>query len=386
VTPWRRAAIRRPARVRRTLVAAALLFAGSASGAVADKRAGRIGTHDSGTQTLLTCEACHQGHVGQHPLASSSLLARTTVCTSCHGGSRRSETTSGTAPDPALDALAAAATDVIAAFAKPSRHPLLATEVRPTDSRRRAVLPRRTEDLAVGPASEGVGCTDCHDPHARVPPRTPAGAGSRSGDLLASDGAPITESSFCLGCHGSSRILAGAARGVDVESAFALDAVSAHPVDLAPASLALPGLRRDAAGDGRLSCSSCHGNDDPGGPRGPHGSQFKPLLVAEYSREDGQVESPQAYALCYRCHDRGALLGGDTRFPLHGSHVQEHSASCAACHAAHGSREYPHLVAFDPAVVTASATGDLAYEPVVPGARGSCTLRCHGRDHAGATY
>ena len=69
---------------------------------------------------------------------------------------------------------------------------------------------------------------------------------------------------------------------------------------------------------------------------GAHGSTYRPLLERNYTTADFTSESPTAYALCYKCHDRDVLLSDDSAFRLHAKHVVAGRTPCSACHAAHG--------------------------------------------------
>jgi hypothetical protein len=131
-----------------------------------------------------------------------------------------------------------------------------------------------------------------------------------------------------------------------------------------------------------ITCGDCHGNPDPSGPAGPHGSIYAPLLVREYDRDDQQPESPGRYALCYGCHSRSSILG-DQSFPLHRRHVVDLRAPCSACHSAHGS-DQPHLVDFDARIVQPTARGLRAF--VTAGGGGQCALSCHGANHDPQSY
>jgi hypothetical protein len=147
-----------------------------------------------------------------------------------------------------------------------------------------------------------------------------------------------------------------------------------------------------------MKCTNCHNSDDAENPfavQGPHGSIYEPLLIANYDTDDFQTESPQAYALCYRCHSRASILA-DQSFPLHSQHVVRGRSPCSACHDAHGisrlqsggQSDHTNLINFDISIVQ-PATGGLGprivYEDLGP-RRGSCTLTCHGVVHVNFQY
>jgi hypothetical protein len=111
------------------------------------------------------------------------------------------------------------------------------------------------------------------------------------------------------------------------------------------------------------------------------------MVERRYLTADLTPEGPEAYALCYKCHDREVLLSDRSGFPLHRGHVVEQAAPCSACHDAHGvssdagnERNNAHLISFDVAIVHPAGSGLMQYEAA--GARhGSCSLSCHGTTH-----
>jgi hypothetical protein len=144
-----------------------------------------------------------------------------------------------------------------------------------------------------------------------------------------------------------------------------------------------------------IGCVDCHNNNDwtPTGnaPRGPHASRYSPILEKEYLRADPTPESYANYEMCYKCHDRSAIINpAPLGFP-HDEHVVQQQAPCAVCHDAHGSQQSAHLINFmvrdetGKSVVTPSSSGRLEYVSTGPD-RGSCYLQCHGADHNPAVY
>jgi predicted CXXCH cytochrome family protein len=162
---------------------------------------------------------------------------------------------------------------------------------------------------------------------------------------------------------------------------------SYHPVR-APSIEGSPSVLPALAG-AQINCTDCHGNSDPTGPRGPHGSAFRFILAADYMTTDGTPESPSTFALCYRCHDRERVLDS-AAFPEHRMHVVQEKASCATCHNPHGSIVNRGLIRFGEETVVAGVapsgmTGRLAFVSKAWGA-GTCYVTCHGYDHAGTPY
>ena len=140
-----------------------------------------------------------------------------------------------------------------------------------------------------------------------------------------------------------------------------------------------------------MRCTDCHTNDDPNGPRGPHGSNHRFLLSGNYDIDPVTEESPLAYEFCYSCHDRFSILDNES-FPLHREHIVGDpirgipGTSCFTCHASHGSVEYAHLLRFNANAVSPDrTTGQIRYLSM--GERsGECYLSCHGYDHGPERY
>jgi hypothetical protein len=148
-----------------------------------------------------------------------------------------------------------------------------------------------------------------------------------------------------------------------------------------------------------LKCSDCHNSDNSpaaggSGPSGPHGSSNPSLLERPYSTLDRTSESPQAYALCYKCHDRTRFTTAQAgASPFEGTqghllHVVTERTPCNVCHDPHGisasqggtAANNSKLINFDTTVVTPNSAGLLRF--VSTGLNhGQCYLSCHGQDH-----
>lgn len=246
----------------------------------------------------------------------------------------------------------------------------------------------------VHPISEGafsrhqpraVTCTSCHTPHRRMVEGT---RGSRfTGRKRLSPRNPTRfEYELCQDCHGS----AGATTEslLDISRLTSPDNSSFHPVE-GSASERSPSVRPNLTGQ-EINCTDCHGNSNPEGPRGPHGSSVAYLLRRNYTTVDGSNESANTYALCYECHDRKQILEKSSPFPEHNLHITVERASCATCHSAHGSPDNRALIRFGEETIISGVapslrTGLLAYVSESPGS-GSCYLTCHGIDHSPFSY
>jgi hypothetical protein len=144
-------------------------------------------------------------------------------------------------------------------------------------------------------------------------------------------------------------------------------------------------------------CSDCHASDTGesaggSGPGGTHGSNIAPLLAARYDTADFTAESAQAYALCYRCHERSSILNNES-YSGHRLHVVDQRASCAVCHDAHGISSAQgtvtgnsHLINFATATVLPDpVTGRLEFRDLGLFS-GECFLSCHGHAHSPSRY
>lgn len=315
--------------------------------------------HMDPTVVPAGCAACHKGHgVSRSPMLPQPQRA---VCLLCHGAR-------STADQQVMQG-------VLAADARPRALSSVLSQP-------------YVHPLTHGAFSEhepgAVTCTSCHSPHRgmRESRSRPDPPGRR---LLSPKDPSRFEYELCESCHGSSGRKTGSL--VDISRLLNPSNRSYHPVEgpsFERSPSALPSL------SGReINCTDCHGNDDPGGPRGPHASSVPFILRAGYATVDGGVESPSAYALCYTCHSRDAVLAAPA-FPGHRRHIVDLKASCATCHNAHGSVENRALVRYGEetriAGVSPSAkTGRLAFVSDGPGS-GACFLTCHGRDHAPEGY
>ncbi len=292
------------------------------------------------------CPSCHQGHgVAESPMMRG---AQKEVCYSCHGsfGDLARSVAAGSVSPSARPPL------VGDAFAQIYSHPISAE--------------------AASADGKVMTCTSCHSPHRSAPDVPPGRGGKRSPRSV-----DEAEFDLCESCHGRT-----AGQRSAVARQFDPNNRSFHPVE-APAA----GHSDSAAGlSGQMiSCTDCHGNDKPGGARGPHGSSTPALLRASYRTTPGN-ESPKAFELCYSCHVRQKVLAGT----IHASHVTGRGAACQTCHSGHGSVSNRALIHIGEGeslqqVLPSASTGRLAYVSDAPGT-GQCYLTCHGVDHAPKTY
>jgi predicted CXXCH cytochrome family protein len=324
------------------------------------------------------CENCHRPHTAPHPVRLLAQPEERNVCLVCHNGN-------------------VARTNIEAEFAKASVHPIVATDG----------VHDPTEDPRT--MARHVTCVDCHNPHQVIgssasPPSVSGRLRGVSGVNLG--GQVVAEAAFeyevCFKCHGlRDQTVTHRAVRVDntrnVRLEFSLGNASFHPVPAAGRNPTASIFDGGFSAGSLIYCTDCHNTDGPRGlPRGPHGSRFEPILERNFRLTEPTSESPDSYALCYKCHSRTVLLSSQPgKFP-HDKHLINAKASCGFCHDAHGSRLNPHLINFmlrDPngtAVVTPTAVQKLIrYDTPRPGGgpgSGQCFVQCHGVNHEPFQY
>ena len=321
------------------------------------------------------CLNCHRPHGAGHP---EWLLAQSDEpgnCINCHDGE-------------------SAEKDIKSQFLKTFHHPIENNQGTHQPNESPAVM------------QPHVSCSDCHDPHATnsgVSTDLAISGTQRNVSGVTVSGSVAKPATFkyevCLKCHGLQEpatlgiIRAGGTRNIRLK--IDPNNPSYHPVAAQGKNQTINGLDPEFTSSSQIDCIDCHNNDEwtAGGtqPRGPHGSNYEPILTKQYQAGDPATESTADYALCYSCHERTTLLTSGN-FP-HNSHVVTDQASCAVCHDAHGSRDNKFLIDFmlqsklGAPVVTDSSGGQLQFvpDPVNPG-HGSCSLTCHGHDHNPSSY
>ena len=202
-----------------------------------------------------------------------------------------------------------------------------------------------------------VECADCHNPHRAnaVTASAPDVPGSMRGAKgVNRGGTPVAEAQYmyeiCLKCHsGSNQFVSNTHTYVqrlfpqtDKRMAFDATNASRHPV-MDPqinTSMELPSLLDPYKNGGKyLYCTDCHTNDDPNGPKGPHGSNSPNLLK----------DTTQTGGLCFQCHDQNYLLDpnytGKYKHSIHADTGVQWQ--CSTCHDPHGSAGLPRLLKFD---------------------------------------
>lgn len=335
------------------------------------------GVHLDKTNLPLSCATCH---------FKSNLKSGggSEGCIICHGNPQRKNS------PPKMPAGSVISRsdlkNIEAEFYKTFRHPTFDT---PGRHRSNEILPE-VDSKALRHAD----CVDCHNPHYVTSQNRFAGI---KGKRFVNEVAQITkESELCYRCHGDSVNLPGKYTNKRIE--FSLNNPSYHPVEgegksSAVVSLISPYKEKKTAPDdiSVIACSSCHGNDDPDGPKGVHGSRNRFILRDNFDASDNISESSYTYALCYRCHNRTSILGNES-FKYHSLHIQGKSlsqsgTSCFTCHNSHGSVDAKYLLQFNKLVVSPNAKGFLKFvEKGNAKFSGECYLNCHGVEHDPKSY
>ena len=335
------------------------------------------GSHGSRSVLPKSCQACHRG-------MTMALSGEEAPCLGCHAGAeqRGAMVQKGYLKSPDAGAMA----NIEAELRKAYNHPVLTVG---GVHRQFEALPEEVVN-----AARHSECVDCHNPHL-----TEKGApfrglkGRRVGNFIVDI---EQEYQLCYRCHSESANLPGNSTNKHAE--FKATNPSYHPVEEEGKNTYVISLKdpyvakKEKPNDiSRITCSDCHGSDDPNGPRGPHGSNLPGLLTLNYQVDDARPESTFAYELCYKCHDRNSILNNES-FPFHALHIQgrltgQDGTSCFTCHDAHGSSQYQHLIRFNEAVVFENRDGKLKYDARGYSARhGSCSLNCHGVEHNPKEY
>jgi predicted CXXCH cytochrome family protein len=335
------------------------------------------------------CAACHASHgtrPGAHLVVRGAAGTDDSACLRCHAGG-------------------VARADVAIDYAKPYSHAVGGShDANEGPDARGARLP----ETAPGTRRHAA-CVDCHNPHksSSAPPVPPYAGGALAGvwgiDL---NGLRVAEVQFeyqvCFKCHADSAnqpqslgptppdTVRRAVTEVNLRRVFGPRSYSSHPVATPRRQPDVPSLLKPWSAAPGITCSDCHSSNG-GGARGPHGSAYPHLLAQEYRTTLGTPESPQTYALCYKCHDREKILDetAASGFPWHKKHLVNWAATCSSCHNAHGVSDLAgtptgssHLIDFDLSVVGKAASGGLGFRDA--GVRaGSCALRCHSGEHDG---
>lgn len=327
------------------------------------------------------CVACHDPHgVKDAKGVIPAMLAgrESDLCVKCHDGSR--------------------AADIRDQLTKPYWHGMNARGSHDThegsDPAKFAAIPVQNRH---------VECSDCHNSHRaikeRLAPDAPAASSllagvsrievSNNGAGLAprytfrpaDDPSQANEYEICFKCHsGWTKQPAGQ---TDIALVTNPNNPSYHPIQAAGKN---PKIDPNAfvngyEADSIITCTACHGGDDPT-VTGMHGSSYRSIL----KKASGTTAKDD---ICFSCHSYD-VYGNATatqdvqrasRFNAgvgHAFHAGAKSIACSSCHDTHGSTRLPFLIAKNrfPGITT--------YVQTPTG--GTCTSSCHASQTYTITY
>lgn len=315
-----------------------------------------VPTHLNKAKVKTECSGCHKGHgkKGTTNLAGS----KDDLCFKCHGvGTPPPDSGVGQPSDYVK------ASDIYSELTKISNHKILETA--------RFHVPGEELPEKDPSAPRHASCYDCHNVHKSEKSSMLKGLRGYSGRGFSSTQAS-RQYELCYNCHSDSANQRSEA--LNISLAFDSSNPSFHPVETYGKRVVVPSIKDGMSKSRMIDCTDCHGNDNPTGPKGPHGSLYAPILKNQYIRTGGS-ESPRSYELCYSCHERTSILG-DESFKAHKIHVVFNRISCAQCHDAHGSRFFTSLIKFDITTAFPNSNGQLTFQPA-SGGRPKCFLSCH---------
>jgi len=382
-------------------------------------RTGASGPWDFGWTTVQQngCENCHSPHSAGGAERLLNYAAEEQNCYPCHNGN--------------MMGTAASQKNIQAQFDNnpTSRHNVAGS----------TAVHDPKEQLPI--AVSHVECIDCHDPHASS--SATALAPDVSGKLARVSGVskngftPVAAAQYeyevCFKCHAASSSLypfidrvARAVNPTDQSIRFNASNPSYHPVtdthavnvpSLNPPTSPLvdPEVPENLSASSFIYCTDCHSDaayvDGALISRGPHGSQYRPILRRQYVTVMPAAESAGTYGLCYRCHNRQNGVSGildNASFRTNAAGYGGHSghlgstgfpptpveAPCSVCHDPHGVQDtsfgagptgwHTHLINFDTQYVSsAGGPGTYPFYTDKGGHSGSCNLVCHGVTHDG---
>jgi predicted CXXCH cytochrome family protein len=308
-----------------------------------------------------SCTDCHKSHGGDH--ARLLLKPGRALCLSCHDQVQHHLHESAHAHKPmegdCLQCHTAHVSPVAMQLKKPARDLCLSCH---EDVGAKAMGSSHPHSVVL----EGQACLHCHQPHA-----------SSRKHLVHED-----PSAACLNCHREPEkpkpVLATGPMKPVLRSDLRRNASApaAQPVRLASPVRELRAGTEGLHLHGPVAdsdCASCHA---------VHGGERQHLLKAAYTTEFYQQFSPDAYALCFSCHDPRLVTAQKTdsftKFRdgernLHYLHVnQEQGRSCRTCHTVHASQHSTQI-----RETAVFGNWELPINFVKTDTGGSCAAGCH---------
>jgi predicted CXXCH cytochrome family protein len=318
----------------------------------------------------MACNMCHNIHATP---AQPDLLTndQSSLCFSCHDSFVDCD---GEIP---------AEKDLKKEFEKLFTHPVNVWSV---DNNKNNAGPGFAGLATGGLGERTVGCSDCHNVHAS---RSEESLDQLPGSLFGASGVNRLgrfvkyadfEYEVCMKCHGFTSAAIPGQR--DISEDFSLSNRSFHPVFGVGNSSDVPSLKNGWSAMDQMNCSDCHGNDNPEGPAGPHGSDIPGLLKLPFNDAEFASGEPNENGLCFECHT-DSFIQGSSGWGKHRLHLDA-GYSCAACHDPHGSSDLPGLLRLDKPWIE-PVDGELTINSSGLTV-GTCTLMCHGHVHKNSSY
>ncbi len=357
--------------------------------------------HQSDSVAENGCNNCHTSHNAGGPQRILNYLPEEDNCIqACHNGNVGS-----------TNIAELLAPDSYGLSTKTSKHPV--------EWHRLGDLTGKAHDPteAISTLPNHVECQDCHDQHtvSSSTASAPFVNGRISGVKGRTiNGTDIASSQFeyeiCIKCHDgdiASVYVIRVSNEDNLRVEFNTANPSYHPVAGLGRNPDVPSLVAAYSETSRIYCTDCHDSDtspsvDGTGAKGPHGSNYAPILREKYETSAGG-ESSTRYALCYRCHERtnGGNTGimDDASFRKmgavggHSNHMAAGSGTpCSVCHDPHGvvdiggSGSHTNLINFDSNVVTPKVGNTYPIFNDTGNFSGNCVLVCHSEAHESGTH
>lgn len=190
------------------------------------------------------------------------------------------------------------------------------------------------------------------------------------------------ESALCFTCHNGT----GSNYNTEIQMNLNPATNSMHPLRVSlpnnPGTYNYsPRTTAGIAPPGPYECSQCHN---------PHGDVGNGMLLrGSYSISEyvTYAPAPNPYEICWSCHRTSDIVDDTVYFPKHNRHIVQLQTPCTACHASPHGVANTDFVRFNTRFVTASVSQAAGPSYVDNGvSHGTCTLTCHGVDHAGFSY
>jgi predicted CXXCH cytochrome family protein len=419
-----------------------------APGAVSAAALSSSGIHGPYSLTTDQCAICHRAHTAKGPNLLTKAAPQSNLCFTCHDGTGAPATLDVKSQYAAIPAnvvtsstrdyyshdVQAPTTHTLSSdkneFAGVSnRHSECADCHNPHDANSATVSTQTPTGWTASARVSGTSGVSVVNGAGTAPTYT----------FVPGQGNPLTrEYELCFKCHSgfttlpSNNGFAPSSALLDKGAEFDPNNASFHPIE-APGTNQTDAMKASLAGSpfattDTIRCSNCHagpGQSPPvtpptaGSDLAPHASQFQGILLQSYRSRvlEGRGASYQDadFALCLMCHAKApfATSGTDpaTNFGLHGKHMTaldspgnggnsidtpgdgQGNAICAECHFRLHSTTFQvpgqtldgsRLVNFSPNVQPNVPGEKISWTPSATG--GSCTLTCHGHEHAGSTY